>query len=132
MKKKSSNGSEKRRYLRFEDQAGLKILVKKKGKNRYSRKKIKAILKNLSAEGISFLVEEKLNKGDLLKIELCFGTSKSLHLEGRVAWGHPDKETKDTYLIGAKLFTLDKSDETKFLRYISDRMTQRLSRYLHL
>jgi hypothetical protein len=55
-----------------------------------------------------------------------------LHLEGKVAWGHLGKEVKGKYLVGVKLFTLDKSDETKFLRYISDRMTQRLSRYLHL
>jgi hypothetical protein len=107
---------------------------KGKGKRgeRYSRKTIKAILKNLSAEGVSFLADENLNKGDLLKIELCFKASQSLHLEGKVAWGHLGKEVKGKYLVGVKLFTLDKSDETKFLRYISDRMTQRLSRYPHL
>lgn len=132
MKKKNNEDNEKRRYLRFGDNFGLRILVKKKGKKRYSRKKIKAVLQNLSAEGISFLINEKLSKGDLLKIELCFGPTKILHLEGRVAWSHADREEKDKYLVGAKLFTLDKSDETKFLRYISDRMTQQLSRYLHL
>ncbi len=132
MKKKRDKAKERRKYLRFENGTTLKIKVKKKAKKRYQQKKIGALAINLSAEGISFEASEEFKRGDLVKFELFFGGSNPIHIEGKVVWSHLKPGEKDKYLVGAKLFTLDKSDETKFLRYISDKMTQQLSRYLHL
>ncbi len=132
MEKKKSKNGEKRKYIRFENGTNLKIKVKKRGEKRYSRKKIKATTKNLSAEGIFFTAEEKFSRGDLAKVELRLDSSKLLHLEGKVVWSHSNKSKDNKYLTGVRLFTLNKSDETIFLQYISDRITQRLSRYLHL
>ena len=88
---------------------------------------ISAITKNLSVEGVRFLSEKKLEPGYVLKMEI-FLTSESmpLRLGGEVIWCQSliQPDGKEMFETGVKLFTVDRSDETRFIGYVCKKMSQ--------
>ena len=93
-----------------------------------------AVSKNLSVEGICFKCVKKLKPGTVLKLDVFLpNQERPLSLEGKVIWqGSIFQEDKKVFETGVNLFTLDKDDESKFVTYVCDKMTERLSKYLHL
>ena len=128
---------DKRRYIRFDTNIKVSFKVKDKAKGGAGgpSKSISAIAKNLSVEGICFSTKKKLEQGKLIELEILLpGRQEPLHLTGVVCWIKPltKKTNTEKFDIGIKLFTINRNDEARFLGYISDKMMQRLSEYLHL
>lgn len=126
---------DKRRYIRFDSEIKISFQIKDKTKEQNPSRAVSAITKNLSTEGICFVSDRKLEPGSVLELEILLPSHpQPLHLEGRVVWLCPlqQQEAKEIFDVGVKLFTLEKADENRFVGYICDKMTQHLSRYLHL
>jgi len=122
---------EKRRYPRFELKVGAKYsMVSSKDAFKLTR------TRNISAEGICFESEERLNKGVRVKLEVDLNDNMpSVSLMGEVKWSQELKERglkKKRYINGLELIDVHKSDEGRFLKYYCDRMVEKLSGYLKI
>jgi len=116
---------EKRKYIRFDIDAEVNFQVL--DKNRVTLETASALAKNLSIEGVCFISHKKLEPGRIIKLEIILPyQSRPLHLEGKIRWSHPIKnqEGKERFEVGVKLLIVEKSDETKFIRYVYDKMEQ--------
>lgn len=126
---------EKRRYVRFGVQTKVNFQVQQRHQAKTPLERVSAITKNLSVKGACFISDTRLQPGDMLKLEITLPSqSEPLHLEAQVIWSDPIRlpDGKEMYETGVKLFTLEKSDESRFIEYTCDKMMQRLSQYLHL
>jgi len=131
---KKGDFTERRRYVRLDTDAKITFQIQPESSESPSDR-VSTIAKNLSIEGICFICGKKLEPGSFLKLEVFFPEQpKPLCLEGRVKWSqlieHP--ESKKTFITGLKLFTIPKSDESRFMGYVCDKMTQSLIKHLHL
>ncbi len=126
---------EQRKYIRFDVQTRVNFRVKQKKEGEAPTARVSGLSKNISAEGICIKSETQLRPGSKLELEIFLpAESKPLHLKGEVRWSRPlgSGEGKPVFATGVKLFTIDKSDENRFVGYVCDKMTENLSRYLHL
>ncbi len=126
---------DRRKYVRLSLEAKVHCHLQVQRKERGASKKFSGISKNISVEGICFTSEKKIKANSKLVLEIWLPfESNPLHLEGEVKWSHLSRpeENKGMFDTGVKLFTIDKSDEDRFIEYVCDKMTERLSRYLHL
>ena len=130
------NFIERRKYVRLdlETEINFQIKPEKESSGQADAKSFSAITKNLSAEGICFTSQQRLEPGNILKLEVFLpAQSQPLRLEGRVAWIQPFKqEDRQMFNVGVKLFTIDRADENRFLGFICGKMTQQISQHLHL
>ena len=117
---------ERRKYPRFELKLDAKYKVMtdeevyKLGKTR-----------NISAEGICFESDEKLDKRVHVNLEVDLGDSSSpVSIIGEIRWSKEMKDAKKRYVNGVKLINVPESDEARFLKYYCDRMVEKLSGYL--
>jgi len=123
--------SEKRKYPRFELKVSAKYKVmEQKGAFEASR------TRNISAEGLCFESDKKLNIGTCVNLEVDLKDGeKVISLIGEVRWSSavkaPDSK-KTQYLNGVKLIDIPRSDEGRFLKYYCDRMIEKLSGYLKM
>lgn len=82
---------------------------KKEGKS--LSEKYSAITKNISAEGMCFTCDKKLEKSDNLYIELYLPNSKEpIHMEGEVRWSHStslEKIKENKFDTGVRLLTVN-------------------------
>jgi len=125
---------ERRRYIRFNVMAEVKVQVEGQ-KDEAQDKALSGVARNISVEGVYFTSETKFAPQTKVKLEVSLPSEpKPLHLEGEVRWCKQlqSPEGKVIFGIGVKLFTIDRNDESKFVAYVCDRMTERLSQYLHL
>lgn len=125
---------ERRRYIRFNVMAEIKVQVAGQ-KDEARQKAISGVARNISVEGVYFTSENKFTPATNVKLEVSLPSEpKPLHLDGEVRWCKQlqSPEGKTIFGIGVKLFTIDRNDESKFVAYVCDRMTERLSQYLHL
>ncbi len=130
---KEEEFKEKRRYVRLDIRTKVKFKLGKK--KMWPSKRSTAFTKNLSVEGISFASNKHLEPGSTIKLEISVpGEARPLHLDGTVVWSntHHKRSGKEVFDTGIKLFTIDKSDQGKFIGYVCNKMMQRLSKYLHL
>jgi hypothetical protein len=126
---------EKRKYIRLDTDAKVEFQIQPKNPYKAISEKTSAIAKNLSIEGICFICDKKLEAGSVLKLFIYLkDLPEPLNLEGEVRWSQviEEKKGEEKIATGVKLYTIPKSDESKFIRYISDKMTQSLSKHLHL
>ncbi|MBL7132359.1 MAG: PilZ domain-containing protein [Candidatus Omnitrophica bacterium] len=132
MQRKESE--ERRRYVRVDIATKINFQVKEKVKEKTSPKSLPAISKNLSVEGICFNSEKELTPGTGLQLQMFIPSqAEPLLLEGEVKWSGPIQgKGKTMFATGVQLYTFGESDENRYLRYVSEKMTERLSRYLHL
>ena len=127
--------AERRKYVRLDIEAKVDFQVKEEKTEEPTSAEASAISRNMSAEGICFRSERKLEPGKQLELEIHLASEpKPLHLGGEVRWSRliQQKETKAVFDTGVKLYAIDKDDENRFMKYICDKMTERLSQYLHL
>lgn len=122
--------TEKRKYLRFSMQTQIDFQVQQKGQKLSDS--ASAVTKNLSVEGVCFISDRKLEPSDMLKLEVYLSSqSQPLHLGGEVMWSIPITlpDGKEKYETGVKLFTIEKSDETRFLDYIYHKTMENVKKY---
>ena len=119
---------ERRKYPRFE----LKVNAKYKLMSDEEVFKL-ATTKNISAEGLCFESQEKLNKGSHVNLEVDLGDKMPpVSLIGEIRWVKEIKTPEKSYVNGLKLIDIPKSDEGRFLKYYCDRMVEKLSGYLKM
>ena len=126
---------ERRKYVRFDVKTKVNFRLTKKRDDEVVLKQLSGTTKNISVEGICFTSETKLEPGSKLELEVVLpGEPEPLLLRGEVKWVYPVQsgQDKETYDTGVRLFTIDKGDENRFMGYVCEKMTERLSRYLHL
>jgi Tfp pilus assembly protein PilZ len=122
---------EKRRYLRLEIAAKIKVSRKTKALNK--SKAISALSKNFSIDGICFTSEKKMEKGTPVNIDIFLELRKKpLRLGGKVVWSSPVRKLgkKNLFDTGVKLFTILKGNENKFVEFVCAKMIQGFSEYL--
>ncbi len=110
----------KRKYIRLGVRIKINFQVRKKKGGQPASDRIRAITRDLSMDGISFVSGSRLQPGDLLKLEIFLPSHpKALHLEGKVIWTSPVKQMgREMLETGVKLFNMSKADENSFVQYI--------------
>ena len=129
----SDDFADRRKYIRFDLETKVNFKVKKED-NVYSEE-ASAETRNLSAEGLCFVSDKNVLPGSILKMTITIPSqSQPVHLEGKVMWSEYLKgsEGEELFEIGVKLFTIDKSDEGRFLGYVCYKMVQALNRHMRL
>ena len=127
---------ERRKYIRLA--IGTKVnfrVVKEKKEEAAPKEKVSALSKNMSVEGICFRTDRDVASGAKVELEIFLSSEpEPLLLEGEIKWSQPvlTKEGKKMFHIGVQLSTFAKNDENRYMRYVCEKMTERLSRYLHL
>ncbi|MCQ9208341.1 MAG: PilZ domain-containing protein [Omnitrophica bacterium] len=133
---KGKRPEEKRRYVRIDLATKVNFRIKGKDKKETSLVPASAISNNISVEGICFRSEQQLPPGTKLELQVVLPSEKEpLILSGKVKWSHPTQgtgEDKGKFDVGVQLYIFGNSDENRYLRYVSERMMERLSQYLHL
>ena len=124
------NRSDKRKFLRFDVETKVNFVIQEKGYG--VAKKFSGINKNLCLEGVCFISERKVDPGAILKLEIFLPRqSQPLHLEGEVRWSQAVTKTgeKDMWETGVRLFTLEKTDDSKFVGYVYDKEKKMTKKY---
>ena len=76
--------------------------------------------KDLSGEGISFLISKRLERGTLLNMKLLLSENLNpVYLTGEVAWsGEAAEENDSKHTTGIKFFKIDNLDKIRLLDYV--------------
>ncbi|MDD5005078.1 MAG: PilZ domain-containing protein [Candidatus Omnitrophica bacterium] len=115
---------ERRKYERYDTEAKIyfrvvydiktKIefqVIDKSGKGELFSEKYPAISRNVGVEGISFISDQQLNKGDFLYLEVYLPDDKKpIHMEGQVRWSQQASlkaKKKNKFDTGVKLITVE-------------------------
>ena len=116
---------EKRRFIRFEMASKVDYIVGKEPKVEKM-----GITKNVSAEGIQLLTEEKLDTGK--KISFKMFTPEALnpaHLNGRILWSKEiSKGEKLSYCSGIEFGKVEEDNKNTFLKYLCDLMYKKIGK----
>ena len=115
--------SNKRQYVRYETEAKvffkvsynvntiIKFKLLDKIKKKIVSKSYSAMSKNVSAQGLCFTSDKKLNVGDRLLIEVQLpGGNIGVMMEGEVRWSREDTEDPQRLNTGVKLITVNGQD----------------------
>ncbi len=91
--------------VNFDVKTKINFRIKEKPQTEFSHKKYSAFSRNVSVEGLAFLSNKKLHKGDILSLEVYVpSASAPIPMEGEVRWccltdppkGDEDEEIYDT------------------------------------
>ena len=98
-------------YVSFDVRTKIDFRVKDPQQGIPSPQKYSAISKNVSVEGLSFTSSKKLDKDDILWLDVFIPTDRQpIRMEGMVRWCQeiPTKKGQDkTFESGVKLITVD-------------------------
>ncbi|MDP8234093.1 MAG: PilZ domain-containing protein [Candidatus Saelkia tenebricola] len=124
---------EKRKYIRLEVDAVIGVSVADDAQES-SFEGFSASAKNISAEGICFVSDKQLAVGGILKVKVVLTEgSEPFFLKGEVKWSNSvPRGDKTVFDIGVKILDIDKNDEQRFTSYVCSKMSEVLSKYLHL
>ncbi len=116
---------EKRRFIRFALSSKIDYIVQKEPKVEKM-----GMTKNVSAEGMQLLTEEKLDTGK--KIDFKIFTPDALnpvHLNGRILWSKEiSKGEKLSYCSGIEFGKIEEDNKTTFLKYLCDMMYKKIGK----
>lgn len=128
-----SSIEDKRKYLRLNVATKINYRIRNKGEAGAAASEA-GIGKNISMDGICFKAKQKLDSGTMIDLEIFLPSeAEPLLLKGEVRWSRDIKaEGKTEYETGVALATVRDTDENRYLRYVNERMMERLSRYLHI
>ena len=120
MDDKTSNN---RQYDRYETEAKIffrvsysintiiKFKLLDKIRNKIASRSYSAMSKNVSAQGVCFTSDKKLNVGDKLLMEVQLpGGNIGVMMEGEVRWCREDSDDPQRLNTGVKLFTVNGQD----------------------
>ena len=131
-KQNKKKADERRRYLRLNVATKINFRVKE---GAAPLEKSEALSKNISVEGVCFRTAKQLKPGAVIELEIIPPSEpEPLLLRGEVIWSKPIQAEgpKAMFDTGVKLAIVKESDENRYLRYVNERMMERLSQYLHL
>ena len=134
---------ERRKYIRLNvaNEVNFRVRDKKTPACRQAgtgplKAKTSGVSKDISMEGICFSTEKQLESGTKLDLEIMLPSgSEPLILKGEVKWSRlleAEANAKAMFDTGVQLLVIQESDENRYLRYVNQKMMERLSRYLHL
>ena len=116
---------ENRRHVRFDVKATVDFLVRGKGRAASSGQKGSGVATDVSADGISFVSDTRLEPGSTLRLDLHLpGHAQPLRLEGELKWcaPHGQQDGAQMFRTGVKLFTEEKSGERRLIEYVCNMM----------
>ncbi len=125
----SGDFNERRRFVRLGDNLKVNFQTQDKTKPGQLAQKVSAIVKNISVEGMCFTSEKELTPEEEISLEVFLpGDTTPLCINGQVIWSNKTEEEdeKNIFETGVKLYTLEKSDEGKFMSYVWDKMKNNL------
>ncbi|MDD5614467.1 MAG: PilZ domain-containing protein [Candidatus Omnitrophica bacterium] len=125
--------NERREYFRL--QLDAQVIVHGEDKSKSLREDtVSAAVKNISAGGLCFTAKNKFAFGSIIKLELRLPDNKNpLYLRGEVTWSSPvKKDGADFYDTGVKILSVEEGNEQRFIRYVCSKMSERLSKFVHL
>ena len=97
-------------FVTFDIKTKIHFQVKDKSKAGFSKAKYTAFSRNISAEGLAFRSEKKLEHGDILSLEVFVPSAdKPIPMVGEVRWCTKMKETEE-YDTGVKLNEVEGMD----------------------
>ena len=127
---------ERRKYIRLNVANEVNFRVKDKETAGPLEAKASGISKDMSMEGICFSTDKQLEPGTKLDLEIMLPSeSEPLILRGEVKWSRlleARANLKAMFDTGVQLLVIQESDENRYLKYVNQKMMERLSRYLHL
>jgi c-di-GMP-binding flagellar brake protein YcgR len=126
---------ERRKYFRLDVSAKVVFKVKDKKTLNLPREAYESFSKNISIEGVCFIspTAPKLHKAIELKIYLP-GEKRAINLVGKTKWCRVVKKEdgEKVFEVGVELSTISKTEEGRFIGYVSSKMAAHLGKYLHL
>ncbi|MBU1853924.1 MAG: PilZ domain-containing protein [Candidatus Omnitrophica bacterium] len=110
---------ESRRFLRFD--VALKVDYMLQGEPKIERT---GSTKDVCAEGMQLLTEEKLQKGDKLEFKLTVPEALNpVHLNGNVMWSKEmSSEQKLSYSSGVEFGDIEEDNKNTFLKFLCNLM----------
>ncbi len=131
---------DRRKYIRLNVANEVNFRVSDKKTAEPFKARASGVSKDMSMEGICFSAEKQLEPGTKLELEIMLSSkSKPLILRGEVRWSRlleaqadAKADAKAMFDTGVRLLIVQESDENRYLRYVNQKMMERLSRYLHL
>lgn len=112
---------EKRRFIRFDIALRVNYIVQAKKETRLMKT---GVTKNISAEGMQLLTEEKLEVGNKLEIKILVPEALNpVHLKGRVLWTkEAPSEKEHSYNSGIEFAEIEEDNKNTFLKFLCDLM----------
>jgi len=116
---------EKRRFIRFDMAAKVDYILQKEPKVQKM-----GMTKNVSAEGIQLLTEEKLDTGKKVDLKIFTpGALNPAHMNGIVLWS---KEVgagqKLSYCAGIEFGKVEEDNKNTFLKFLCDLMYKKIGK----
>ena len=110
------NIEEKRKYLRLNNVLEVEYILPNSGRM-YT-----ASTKDISAVGLRFIANEKLEKGATLEIKLKLpNVQNAIHASGRVAWSKKASLENDSpFDVGVEFLKIEEDNKNTFLKYLCD------------
>lgn len=121
----SDANNERRKFVRLGDNLKVNLQTQDKSEAGALAQRVSAIVKNISVEGMCFTSEKEFPNGEEIDLEVFLpGEAKPLCITGQVVWVRKieAEDQKVIFETGVKLFTLEKSDEGKFMGYVWEKM----------
>ena len=121
-----SDAPDRRKYARLDINSRVLVsILETDDKNPQS--KIKAISKNIGAEGVCFNSEHPLDPGMILDLEIVLpDTDETVSIEGRVMWCTPASSSdsrEQGYDTGVKFLDIDKNHIKLITEYVSKKLS---------
>jgi hypothetical protein len=109
---------ERRKFIRIIEalKISYKVMVPPDGTG-------ECLTKNVGEGGISFTVQQKLNPGDVLELEISIPTvTSSVKATGQVVWVKEIKKFNLRYMMGVKFIVISPFERDEVLHYIREKL----------
>jgi len=110
---------ESRRFLRFDVDLKVDYMIQREPKIERT-----GLTKDICAEGMQLLTEEKLQKGDKLEFKITLPEALNpVHLNGNVMWSKDlSPEQKFSCSAGVEFGEIEEDNKNTFLQYLCNLM----------
>lgn len=116
---------EKRRFIRFDIALKVNYTVQKDPKTEKT-----GMTKDISAGGMQFLTEEKIDVGNKLDLKMFIPEALNpAHMNGIALWSKETTSSKgSSYCTGIEFGKIEEDNKTTFLRFLCDMLYKRLGK----
>ncbi|NQV04428.1 MAG: PilZ domain-containing protein [Candidatus Omnitrophica bacterium] len=116
---------EKRRFIRFDIALKVNYTVQKDPKTEKT-----GMTKDISAGGMQFLTEEKIDAGNKLDLKMFIPEALNpAHMNGIALWSKETTTSKGpSYCTGVEFGKIEEDNKTTFLRFLCDMLYKRLEK----
>jgi len=82
-----------------------------------------ALVLNVNAKGMCFIVDQELSSGQLVKLEVDLTDEENLKVTAKVVWVKPSDSERE-YAIGVQVVDSTSGDEAKFVRFYANKLIE--------